>query len=135
MPTHPRNPYLTVDIIIEIGDDIVMIERKNPPHGWALPGGFVEYGESVEAAALREAEEETGLQVELIDQFRVYSDPNRDPRQHNVSVVFIATAVGVPVGKDDAKNAIVCCPTKLPKPVVFDHEKIIKEYFEHCAFM
>ncbi|HBK22669.1 MAG TPA: NUDIX hydrolase, partial [Planktothrix sp. UBA10369] len=103
-----RNPTPTVDIIIELIDrpdrPIVLIERKNPPLGWAIPGGFVDYGESVETAAIREAKEETGLDVELIEQFYVYSDPNRDPRQHTLSVVFLATAIGQPQAADDAKN-------------------------------
>src|SRR6187399_3003309 len=101
-----RNPLLTVDIIIEIDGKIVLIERKNPPHGWALPGGFIDYGESAEDAAVREAKEETRLDVELIEQFHVYSDPARDPRQHTISTVFIARAEGKPEGGDDAKRAI-----------------------------
>ena len=101
-----RNPLLTVDIIIELADDsIVLIERKNPPHGWALPGGFVDYGECIECAAVREAREETSLEVTLTEQFYTYSDPARDPRHHTVSTVFIATAQGVPRGADDAKVA------------------------------
>src|SRR3970040_128490 len=91
------NPLLTVDIIIEIASaHIVLIERKNPPHGWALPGGFVDYGESLETAAVREAKEETSLDVTLTEQFYNYSDPDRDRRHHTVSAVFIATAAGVP---------------------------------------
>jgi 8-oxo-dGTP diphosphatase len=84
-----RNPTPTVDIIIELGDHpgrpIILIERRNEPLGWAIPGGFVDYGESVETAAIREAKEEIGLDVELLEQFHVYSDPNRDPRQHTLS--------------------------------------------------
>src|SRR6478735_8246199 len=103
-----RNPAPTVDIIIELVDrphrPIVLIERHNPPLGWALPGGFVDYGEPVEVAARREAEEETGLQVELIEQLLVYSDPSRDPRQHTISIVFLATASGEPQAGDDAKS-------------------------------
>ncbi|OQX11001.1 MAG: NUDIX hydrolase, partial [Desulfobacteraceae bacterium IS3] len=85
-----RNPLVTVDIIIEINKGIVLIERVNPPHGWALPGGFVDYGESLETAAVREAKEETSLDVTLEEQFHTYSAPDRDPRQHTVSTVFIA---------------------------------------------
>lgn len=105
MKDHPRNPYLTVDTLIETKGGIVLIRRKNPPHGWALPGGFVDYGESVEHAARREALEETGLAVSLVRQFHTYSEPDRDPRHHTVSVVFIATATGHPVGADDAAEA------------------------------
>lgn len=103
-----RNPTPTVDIIIELRDrphrPIILIERQNAPFGWAIPGGFVDYGESVELAARREAKEEVSLDVELVEQFYVYSDPNRDPRQHTLSVVFIATAKGEPKAADDAKN-------------------------------
>jgi len=88
----PRNPLVTVDIIIEVGGGIVLIARKNPPHGWALPGGFVDYGESLETAAVREAKEETSLDVGLTEQFYTYSDPSRDARHHTVSTVFIAVA-------------------------------------------
>lgn len=97
-----NNPVPTVDIIIEIEGGIVLIERNNLPHGWALPGGFVDYGESYEHAAVREAKEETGLDVTLVRQFHSYSTPDRDPRQHTASTVFIATADGAPQGLDDA---------------------------------
>jgi len=127
-----RNPLLTVDIIIEIRDGgIVLIERKNPPQGWALPGGFVDYGESLESAAVREAKEETCLDVQLIEQFHAYSDPNRDPRHHTVSIVFIATANGTPRGGDDAKVARVFGENKTPSPVVFDHARILREYYHY----
>ncbi|MGK7346794.1 MAG: NUDIX domain-containing protein [Candidatus Nitrospinota bacterium M3_3B_026] len=122
------NPYLTVDIIIEVGDRIVLIERGGEPEGWAIPGGFVDYGETVEAAAVREAREETGLDVELVRQFHVYSDPRRDPRQHNASVVFIAKAEGEPKGGDDAKRAALFTKDSLPQ-LAFDHEKILDDYF------
>jgi len=125
-----RNPLLTVDIIIEIDGGIVLIERKNIPHGWAIPGGFVDYGESVETAAVREANEETSLDVVLTEQFYTYSDPNRDARHHTVSTVFIATANGVPRGADDAKVARVFRENDLPLPIVFDHEQILRDYFE-----
>jgi 8-oxo-dGTP diphosphatase len=124
-----RNPLLTVDIIIEVPDGgFVLIERKNPPYGWALPGGFVDYGESLEAAALREAREETGLQLEGLRQFRAYSDPDRDPRHHTVTVVFAAHAVGEPMAADDAKNLGVFQPDRLPTPMAFDHAKIMADY-------
>jgi len=125
-----QNPLLTVDIIIELaGGGIVLIERKNPPHGWALPGGFVDYGESIESAAVREAKEETSLDVFLTDQFYTYSDPTRDARHHTVSTVFIATARGVPCGADDAKVARAVRENDLPAPIVFDHGQILRDYF------
>lgn len=125
-----RNPLLTTDIIIEVSDrGIVLIERKNPPHGWALPGGFVDYGESLEKAALREAKEETSLEVVLTEQFYTYSDPRRDPRHHSVSTVFIATAEGEPRGADDAKVARLFQEEGLPTPLVFDHAQILRDYF------
>ncbi len=102
-----RNPIPTVDIIIEIENaGIVLIKRKNPPHGWAIPGGFVDYGESLEEAAAREAKEETNLEVEDLRQFRAYSDPNRDPRFHTISMVFIAKAKGKPEARDDALHRV-----------------------------
>lgn len=129
-----RNPLLTVDIIIELSDGgIVLIERKNPPHGWALPGGFVDYGESLEHAAVREAKEETSLEVILTEQFYTYSDPTRDARHHTVSTVFIATAQGVPRGADDAKVAQVFGQSNLPAPLVFDHAQILSDYFSFKA--
>ncbi|MGH7871267.1 MAG: NUDIX domain-containing protein [Candidatus Binatia bacterium] len=124
-----RNPLLTVDIIIEIGGKIVLIERKNPPHGWALPGGFVDYGESIESAAVREAAEETSLAVNLTEQFYTYSDPHRDSRHHTVSTVFIATAQGEPRGADDAKTAQLFGEVDLPSAIVFDHSQILRDYF------
>ena len=124
-----RNPLLTVDIIIEVPDGgFVLIERKNPPYGWALPGGFVDYGESLEAAALREAREETGLQLEELRQFRAYSDPDRDPRHHTVTVVFVAHAMGQPMAADDAKDLGVFQPDRLPTPMAFDHANIMADY-------
>jgi 8-oxo-dGTP diphosphatase len=127
-----RNPLPTVDTIIETPDGgIVLIERKNPPHGWALPGGFVDYGESVECAAIREAKEETCLDVQLIEQFYAYSDPSRDPRHHTISIVFIASTTGTPKGADDAKIARTFRETEIPNPVVFDHARILQEYFHY----
>ncbi len=127
-----RNPFPTVDIIIELNDQphrpIILIERVNPPYGWALPGGFVDYGESVETAAVREAKEEVSLEVELIEQFCVYSDPSRDTRQHTLSVVFIATALGIPQAADDAKNVSIFHLWDLPKILCFDHHKILEDY-------
>jgi ADP-ribose pyrophosphatase YjhB (NUDIX family) len=125
-----RNPLPTVDIIIEVEGGIVLIERKNPPHGWAIPGGFVDYGESVEACAVREAREETGLNVRLKDLLYVYSRPERDPRHHTLTTVFVATADGMPVAADDAKAVGVFSAQTLPAPLVFDHADILSDYFQ-----
>jgi len=124
-----RNPLPTVDIIIEVEGGIVLIERKNPPFGWAIPGGFVDYGESVEACARREAREETGLDVRLTDLLYVYSRPDRDPRHHTLTTVFLATAEGQPVAADDAQSAGVFGQPTLPEPIVFDHASILADYF------
>ena len=130
-----RNPAPTVDLIIELIDQphrpIILIERQNPPYGWAIPGGFVDYGESVETAAQREAQEEVSLRVELIEQFQVYSDPNRDPRQHTLSVVFIATAKGKPQAGDDARTAGVFDLWEIPSNLCFDHDKILRDYWHY----
>lgn len=140
-PPFPTVPC-TVDIIIENlrGDLIVLIERRDEPHGYALPGGFVEPGESLEQAAIREAKEETGLDIELVEQFRAYSKPGRDPRGPVVSVVFIAKGIGWPKGGDDAKSARwhISLPNTyyadttepLPKPIemAFDHAEILRDY-------
>jgi len=126
--TH-RNPTPTVDIIIEIGNKIVLIERKNPPYGWALPGGFVDYGESYETAALREAEEETGLKIIGLRQFHTYSDPGRDPRGHTASTVFIGRADGTPCAGDDAVRAELFNEDTLPQ-LAFDHGRILADYFK-----
>jgi 8-oxo-dGTP diphosphatase len=124
-----KNPLPTVDILIEIDGGIVLIERNNPPHGWAIPGGFVDYGESLETAAVREAKEEISLDVELVEQLHTYSDPKRDARGHTISTVFIATAKGTPKGADDAKNAAIFREGDLPAPIVFDHAQILRDYF------
>ncbi|MCS7200410.1 MAG: NUDIX domain-containing protein [Caldimicrobium sp.] len=126
-----RNPIPAVDLIIEYGDGIVLIERKNPPLGLALPGGFVEYGETLEEAAKREAQEETNLEVKLIEIVGCYSDPNRDPRFHTIATVFLARGSGELKGKDDAKKAMVFKVNEIPwKDLVFDHEKILKDYLK-----
>ncbi len=124
-----RNPLPTVDIIIECDGKIVMIKRKNAPLGWALPGGFVDYGESLEYAAVREAKEETGLDVNLVKQFHTYSEPDRDPRSHTISTVYIAEAKGSPAAGDDAERALLFSRDSLPEPIVFDHRKILDDYF------
>ncbi len=124
-----KNPVPAVDLIIEIaGQGLVLIERLNPPHGWALPGGFVEYGESLEQAAVREAKEETCLDVELLGQFHTYSDPGRDPRMHCISTVFVARASGTPKAEDDAKSCALFPKDQLPETMAFDHRKILQDY-------
>lgn len=127
-----RNPLPTVDIIIAFEDGIVLIRRKNPPHGWALPGGFVDYGESLEEAAIREAREETSLDVELLSQLGAYSDPERDPRHHTITVVFTATAGGVPRAADDAEEIGIFNQKNLPEDLAFDHGEILRDYYEKC---
>ena len=114
MNTHQQNPIPTVDVVIRIGDGIVLIRRKNPPLGWALPGGFMDVGETCETAAAREAKEETGLDVQLDLLLGVYSDPRRDPRQHTLTVVYTATAEGTPIGLDDAAEARIFALNALP---------------------
>ncbi len=122
-----RNPAPTVDVVILLpGERVVLVRRRNPPHGWALPGGFVEEGETLEAAAVREAREETGLTVDLTEQFRAYSDPRRDPRRHTISTVFLGRAGVEPLGGDDAAEARAFLWTELPE-VVFDHGEILAD--------
>jgi len=130
MPEY-RNPTPTVDVIIEVEGGIVLIERKNTPHGWALPGGFVDEGEGVAAAARREALEETGLEVTLTEQFFCYSDPARDPRKHTISVVYLGHASGRPEAADDAARAEIFQPDRLPSPLAFDHGQILQDYVEY----
>lgn len=122
-----RNPVPTVDCVILLPDQrIVLVERKNPPLGWALPGGFVDEGESLAAAAIREAKEETGLDVHLVEQFHTYGDPGRDPRLHTISTVYLAHAAGEPVGGDDARQARAFAWDELPR-LVFDHSRILAD--------
>ena len=128
-----RNPIPTVDIIIEIeAKGIVLIKRKNPPYGWAIPGGFVDYGESLEEAAVREAKEETNLDVKLIKQFHTYSDPKRDSRHHSISTVYIAKAKGKPKAKDDALEIGIFNESNLPDEIAFDHGSILNDYFRQA---
>src|SRR3974377_1392417 len=124
-----RNPLPAVDIIIECQDQgLVLIERQNPPLGWALPGGFVEYGESLEEAAVREAREETGLEGKLLGQFPPYSDPKRDPRQHIITTVFLARGKGLPKAASDAKSLAIFPVDELPPNLAFDHHQILQDY-------
>lgn len=127
----PVTPRLAVDVIIDRGAGlVVLIKRKGEPQGaWALPGGFVDEGETVEEAALREAKEETGLDVELVRQFHVYSDPKRDARGHTVSVVFIARAKEDPRAASDAAECGLYYEMNIPENVAFDHRQILRDYF------
>lgn len=131
----PQTPSLTVDTIIELRDlpnsPIVLIERKYPPLGWALPGGFVDIGETVEAAARREAKEEVMLDVELTALLGCYSEPSRDPRGHTVSLIYIAKSYGKPEAADDAKNVAIFDIDKLPQQLAFDHGKILSDYLQY----
>jgi 8-oxo-dGTP diphosphatase len=121
------SPVPTVDVVLLLpGDRLVLVERKNPPHGWALPGGFVDEGETLEAAAVREAREETGLEVRLLDLVGCYSDPRRDPRRHTITVAFLGAAEGAPRGGDDAAQARAFSWTALP-PLCFDHAEILAD--------
>jgi 8-oxo-dGTP diphosphatase len=129
--SRPQTPVLTVDVVIAMRDrsgaPVVLIERRNEPFGWALPGGFVDLGETVEHAAAREAREETGLEVLLGPMLGVYSEPGRDPRGHTVSIVFTGTATGQPVAGDDARAVGIHDLDALP-PLVFDHARILEDY-------
>jgi 8-oxo-dGTP diphosphatase len=131
--TH-KNPSPAVDIIIEMIDrphrPIILIERLNPPYGWAIPGGFMDYGEPAEATACREAMEEIGLQVDLVELLQVYSDPKRDARQHTVSMVYLATAKGEPKAGDDAKNVKIIDVWEIPTNLCFDHDRILHDYLQ-----
>lgn len=131
MDPSPGNPLITVDAIIEINGGIVLIQRKNPPPGWAIPGGFVDYGETLEDAVCREMKEETCLDVNLVRQFHTYSDPKRDPRHHTVTTIFIATASGTPEAADDAKDIGIFTRDNLPEDMAFDHREILEDYFNN----
>ncbi len=130
MPGSRKTIRVAVDVIIEMaGGDIVLIRRRNPPPGWALPGGFVDYGEALEAAAVREAREETSLEVDLVRQLHTYSDPARDPRGHTISTVFVARGRGTPRARDDAREIGTFRRETLPQPLAFDHSRILEDYF------
>ena len=130
--TKPITPLLTVDTIIEITNKlyrpIVLIERRYPPYGWALPGGFVDVGESLEQAAIREAKEETCLDISLKTLLGCYSDPSRDNRGHTASAVYIAESDGIPKAADDAKNLALFTLDELPEQLAFDHNQILDDY-------
>lgn len=138
MKSSPKNPFCTVDAIIEVRrnmntqpEGIILIKRKNPPSGWAIPGGFVDYGETLEDAVRREMKEETGLELTLVRQFHTYSDPARDPRHHTVSTVFIATATGRPQAGDDAEEIGIFTKDSLPENIAFDHRQVLEDYFNN----
>jgi 8-oxo-dGTP diphosphatase len=128
----PITPLLAADAIIELADrpgrPIVLIERANPPYGWAIPGGFVDVGEVVEHAAMREAQEEVGLSINLIALLGIYSDPARDTRGHTVTAVYVAESTGTPVADDDAKNCQIFSLDGLPEPLAFDHAQVLADY-------
>ncbi len=129
-----KNPIPTVDIIIQVDKkSVILIKRKNPPYGWAIPGGFVDYGEPLEEAAVREAREETALDVKLVRQFHTYSDPARDPRHHTISTVYIAKGKGKPQAGDDAFAIDVFTESDLPAEMAFDHRAILKDYFKSIS--
>jgi ADP-ribose pyrophosphatase YjhB (NUDIX family) len=129
-----NGPFTTVDAIIEISGGIVLIQRSNPPFGWALPGGFVDYGESLEEAVKREAKEETGLELEDLKQFHTYSQPGRDPRFHTIGTVFIAKAKGKPKAGDDAAGLKVVKLSEIRNlEFAFDHKQILQDYLQYKA--
>jgi O-acetyl-ADP-ribose deacetylase (regulator of RNase III)/ADP-ribose pyrophosphatase YjhB (NUDIX family) len=127
-----NGPFMTVDAIIEVNGGIVIIKRSNPPFGWALPGGFVDYGESLEEAVVREAKEETNLDITDVQQFHTYSDPKRDPRFHTIGMVFLAKAKGKPKAGDDAAGLKVIKLSEISKlDFAFDHKKILQDYLKN----
>lgn len=133
----PTTPLLAVDTIIALKDQskqpIVLIKRRNPPPGWALPGGFVDVGETLEQAAMREAREETELEITLEALLGCYSDPARDPRGHTVSVVYTASAYGIPKAADDAAKLALFSVDDLPEKLAFDHRQILMDYANYLA--
>ena len=128
----PRGPRVAADVIIQLPSErIVLVRRRNPPPGWAIPGGFIDEGESAEVAAIREAREETGLDVELTELFNVYSEPGRDPRHHTLSVIFLGRAEGEPIGGDDAAEARAFSASEIPAALAFDHSLVLRDYFAY----
>lgn len=129
----PVTPLLAADIVIELKDrperPIVLIQRKNPPYGWAIPGGFVDVGETVENAARREMKEEVSLEVDITGLLGVYSRPDRDPRGHTVTIIYTGEASGTPVAADDAKAVGCFTQDNLPSPLAFDHSEVLADYF------
>ena len=137
MSDNNNSPRLTVDMIVRMIDkpnSVLLIERKNPPYGWAIPGGFVEIGETLEEAVEREIREETSLTVDKVKQFHAYSDPSRDPRGHTVSVVFTGEGIGVPEAMSDAENIRIFSIEELPRQLAFDHSQILDDYFKEFTF-
>lgn len=131
MSDPPPGPSATVDVIVDMGGRVVLVERRFEPKGWALPGGFIELGESAPAAAVREVREETGLVPTLADLFHVYSDAGRDPRRHTLTVVYLGTATGEARAGDDAARVDLFAPDALPTPIAFDHARILADYFTY----
>lgn len=127
-PETPRNPFPTVDVVVERGDGrVLLVRRTNPPHGWALPGGFIDYGESAEDAARREVQEEAGVDVLLTDLLGVYSRPDRDPRHHTLTVVYIGRSRAPISAGDDAAEVREFSLDALPE-MAFDHDRILRDY-------
>lgn len=125
-----EGPRATVDVIVEVDGGIALVRRRNPPPGWAIPGGFIDYRERAEDAARREMREELGLDVELVALLGVYSDPARDPRGHTISSVYVGRAHGTPRAGDDAADVGIFSEETLPKPLAFDHARILEDYFQ-----
>jgi ADP-ribose pyrophosphatase YjhB (NUDIX family) len=124
-----EGPRATVDVIVEVDGGIALIRRRNPPPGWAIPGGFIDYGERAEDAARREMREELGVDVDLVALLGVYSDPARDPRGHTISTVYVGRASGTPHAGDDAADVAVFRRETVPAPLAFDHARILEDYF------
>lgn len=137
IPMEKKKPSIAVDIIIEFPDEdsFILIKRENPPYGWAIPGGFVEYGESAEEAAVREAKEETNLDIEIKGQLHTYSEKWRDPRGHTISIVFVAKGKGEAIAQDDAKEIGIFREDNLPEEIAFDHKRILRHYFKMKRFL